>query len=451
MNSEIEDLEHGRFVKRVARIKEYLAPSLAEDWPMLPVIRAKGSYVVSTTGRRYLDFTSGIAVANIGHCHPKVIKAAKDQMEKMIHGAVGVTVHESLLRLCEVLQDRLPGLDAFFFGNSGTEAIEAAIKMARFVTRRPGIIAFEGGFHGRSYGAASASAIKSKYRTNYEPFLPSVYFAPYAYPYRCPLGEDPEVVTSFSLGRLRSLFSHIISPSDVAAILVEPIQGEGGYIVPPKSFLRGLRDICDEYEILLIADEIQTGFGRSGDMFACTGFDVKPDILAMAKGIASGFPLSAIATNHSLMRQWSAGSHGTTFGGNPVSCAAAVATIQAIEEEGLLRNCREMGNRLLSGLKQLERKFDVIGEVRGCGLMLAIELIQPNTIKDPNPEAASDILNKIFDRGMLAYFGGTQGHTIRFMPPISINDREIDQGLEIIGASFEEYGRQSEEANSPNV
>ncbi|MCU0488653.1 MAG: aminotransferase class III-fold pyridoxal phosphate-dependent enzyme, partial [Anaerolineales bacterium] len=268
-------------------VHQTLVPSLAQDWPMLPVERAEGAYLYTADGRRYLDFTSGIAVTNIGHGHPRVLAAAHAQMDKFSHSSVGITVHEPLLKLTQALAEVTPGnLDMFFFGNSGAEAVEGALKLARYVTGRPGIIAFDGSFHGRTYGAASVTAVKAKYRKHYEPFVPGVYFAPYAYPFRCPLGEDDETVIQWSLDGLQKIFDRQILPSEVAAILVEPIQGEGGYVVPPSGFLPALRRICDEHGILLILDEVQTGFGRTGQMFAAQTFGVQPDILAIAKGIA---------------------------------------------------------------------------------------------------------------------------------------------------------------------
>ncbi|HJW82674.1 MAG TPA: aminotransferase class III-fold pyridoxal phosphate-dependent enzyme, partial [Anaerolineae bacterium] len=271
--------------------EQALAPSLAKDWPLLPAVRAEGAYLYTADGRRYLDFTSGIAVTNVGHGHPRVLAAAREQMEKFSHSAVGITLHEPLKRLTEALPAVMPpGMDMFFFGNSGAEAVEGALKLARYVTGRPGLIAFEGSFHGRTYGAASVTSVKSKYRKHYEPFVAGVYFAPYAYPYRCPLGQDPDRVVAWSIGGLQRIFDRLIAPSEVAAMIVEPVQGEGGYVVPPAEFLRALRRICDEHGILLILDEVQTGFGRTGQMFAAQVFDVRPDIMAIAKGIASGFP-----------------------------------------------------------------------------------------------------------------------------------------------------------------
>ena len=423
------------------RISKTLAPSITEDWPLLPVVRAEGVYLYTADGRRYMDFTSGIAVTNLGHGHPRVLAAAREQMAKFSHSAVGVTLHEPLLRLTEALPKVMPpGMNMFFFGNSGTEAVEGALKLARYVTGRPGIIAFEGSFHGRTYGAASVTSVKSKYRNQYEPFVPSVYFAPYAYPYRCPLGEDDDTVVAWSTAGLQKVFDHFIPPTKVAAILVEPVQGEGGYVVPPVEFLRSLRRICDEHGILLIFDEIQTGFGRTGEMFAAQVFNVRPDIMAIAKGIANGFPLSATVASRELMSQWLPGSHGTTFGGNPIACAAALATLDVICEENLLENCRKMGARLLEGFRALQDKYSIIGNVRGLGLMVAMEFIVPSQGKTANPEAATAVLENSLKRGLVGYMAGLHGQVFRLMPPLNVTETQVEEAMTILEDSLSVYG-----------
>jgi 4-aminobutyrate aminotransferase len=413
-----------------------IMPSQVEDWPLLPVVKAEGAYLYTVDGRKILDFTSGIAVTNCGHGHPKILKAAHDQMNLFSHSAVGITLHEPLMKLTEELAKVTPGgMDMFFFGNSGAEAVEGALKLARYVTNRPGIIAFEGGFHGRTMGAASVTSAKSKYRKHYEPFLPSVYFSKYAYPYRCPLGNSDDVVSKWALDDLQKVFDRYIQPNEVGAIIIEPIQGEGGYIVPPKDFLHSIRKICDQHGIMLIFDEVQSGFGRTGQMFASQAFEVVPDIMAVAKGIANGFPLSATIAKKELMQQWLPGSHGTTFGGNPIACAAAVATLEVIKEENLLENTREMGLRLKEGLINLKSRFDFIGDVRGIGLMVAMEIVKPGT-KDPDGTLAMKILQKALDRDVLVYMAGLYGQVVRFMPPLNVTLNQINQCLEVIGESL---------------
>jgi 4-aminobutyrate aminotransferase len=428
------------FADAVARISQTLAPSFTCDWPLLPIVRAEGAYLYTLDGRRIMDFTSGIGVTNVGHGHPRVLAAAQEQMAKMSHSAIGLVLHEPLLRLVDELPKVMPpGMDMFMFGNSGAEAVEGALKMARYVTRRPGIIAFEGGFHGRTYGVASVTSIKSAYRLHYEPFVPGVYFAPYAYPYRCPLGDDDGTVVQWSLDGLQKVFDRFIPPSEVAAILVEPVQGEGGYVVPPAEFLPSLRRICDEHGILLILDEVQTGFGRTGQMFAAQVFDVQPDIMCVAKGIANGFPLSATVSSQALMSQWGAGSHGTTFGGNPIACAAAVTTLDVIRDENLLENCRKMGARLLAGFRNLKEKYPIIGDVRGLGLMVAMELIVPGQGKAPNSEAAIAVLRNSLERGLMGYMAGLHSQVVRLMPPLNITQAQADEALSILDDSLAAY------------
>jgi 4-aminobutyrate aminotransferase len=327
-------------------------------------------------------------------------------------------------------------MEMFFFGNSGAEGVEGAIKLARYTTGRPGIIAFEGGFHGRTYGAASVTSVKSKYRNHYEPFVPSVYFAPYPYPYRCPLGEDDEAVLEWSLGGIQKLFDRLIPPSQVAAFLVEPVQGEGGYVIPPHGFLTALREICDQHGILMILDEVQTGFGRTGEMFAAQVFDVRPDIMAIAKGIANGFPLGATVASRELMSRWLPGSHGTTYGGNPIACAAGVAVLDVIREENLLENCRRMGTRLLDGMRSFQDKYPFIGDVRGLGLMLAMEMIVPGKGKTPNPDASVQVLQESLERGLLAYMAGLHGQVVRLIPPLCVTPDEVDEALRILDESL---------------
>ena len=419
------------------RALKSLIPSFSKDWPLLMVDRAEGIYLYTNSGRRYMDFTSGIAVTNLGHGHPRVLAAAREQMEKFSHSAVGITIHEPLLRLAETLPTVMPPkMDMFFFGNSGSEATEGAIKLARYVSGRAGIIAFEGSFHGRTYGAASVTSVKSTYRKRYEPFIPGIYFAPYAYPYRCPAGEQADKVVAYCKDGLQKVFDLFIPPSDVAAILVEPVQGEGGYIVPPTDFLRHLRKICDEYGILLIFDEIQTGFGRTGEMFAAQTFDVHPDIMAIAKGIANGFPLSATVASRELMDQWLPGSHGTTFGGNPIACAAALETLNIIREDKLLENCKKMGARFLKDIRELQVMHPIIGDARGLGLMLALEIIVPGQDKTPNPSAAKAILESCLERGLIGYMAGLHGQVVRFMPPLNVTEEQIDEALTILSDSL---------------
>jgi 4-aminobutyrate aminotransferase len=350
---------------------------------------------------------------------------------------VGLTQTESLLRLADELAQVLPpGLDSFFFSNSGAEAIEGALKLARYATGRPGFIAFWGGFHGRTLATAALTTSKGKYRAHYEPLLPAVYFADYPYCYRCPVNRRPESCALECMASLETLFSRAIAPTEVAAFIVEPIQGEGGFIIPPVDFLRRLRQLADQHGILLIFDEIQTGFGRTGQMFAAQTFGVTPDIMAIAKAIASGFPLSAVVASRNLMKKWKPGAHSTTFGGNPVACAAGVATLEVIREENLLDNCRRMGDRLAAGLRQLQAKYPIIGDVRGVGLMQAVEFIEPGAAKTPHPAAVTRLLDECLQRGLLLYLAGLHNHVIRLFPPLIVTEAQIDEALQIMDDSL---------------
>ncbi len=435
--------EKGRLTKSpsyeelVERRNKMLAPIFSQDWPNLPVVKAQGLYLYGLDGKRYMDFMAAFGVVNVGHNHPRVVTAAREQIERQIHGAVGVTLPESVLRLAYMLPEILPGnLDMFFFGNSGSEAVEGAIKLARNVTRRPGIIAFMGAFHGRTYGAASLTASKAIYRTGLDPFLPSIYHVPYADPYHSSHPDNPTLCVEESLAELQILLKRIIAPSQVAAVIVEPIQGEGGYIIPPKEFLKRLREICTSNGMLLILDEVQSGFGRTGKWFAAQAFDITPDVMAIAKGIASGFPLGAVCARSELMSRWEPTVHGTTFGGNPVSCAAAVATIDTIRDEGLLQNAKKSGEYLLSRLKELKAKHKMIGDARGLGLMTAIEFIVPGTNREPNTAAAKKFLNECLSRGLLMYPCGLYGHVVRLAPPLNVTRQQIDEAMSIADQSL---------------
>jgi 4-aminobutyrate aminotransferase len=423
--------DHPSYDELVAHLDDLLAPCLAQDWPNLPAERAEGVSVIGRDGRRYLDFLSGFGACNVGHNHPRVVAAAREQMERMVHAPLGVIAPETTLRLAWELGQIIPGhADMFFFGNSGAEAVEGALKLARYVTGRRGIIAFLGGFHGRTLGAAAVTSSKVKYRTGHGPYLPDVYFARFPYPYRSP-APTAEACGQDALEDIELLFEHLIEPADVAALLVEPVQGEGGYVIPPRTWLVALRELCDRHGILLIFDEVQTGFGRTGEWFAAQTFGVEPDILCLAKAIASDFPLGATAARGEIMKKWGPASHGTTYGGNPISCAAALATLAVIREEKLLENARAQGSDMLETLRGLQAESPIIGDVRGVGLMLAVEFIRPGTDKEPNTEAVRRILQRALEGGLLLYPCGHWTQTIRLIPPLTVTREQVEEGLAI--------------------
>lgn len=417
-----------------------LAPTMAKDFPNLPVKRSEGLHYIGIDDRKYLDLTAGIATENTGHRHPKVVAAIKDQVDHLVHGPIGIINYESILNLAKKLRTILPKpLDCFFFGNSGTEAIEGALKLARHVTKRPYVVSFLGGFHGRTMGALSLTSSKSKYRKHLPVGGNMTYQLPYAKVSETPRGEDPELYWSDHVEKdFELLFNHQVDPGEVAAVILEPVLGEGGYVVPPKAWLQKIREICDRYNILLIFDEIQTGFGRTGDWFAANRFGVTPDIMAIAKGIASGLPLSATVASRELMEQWEVGSHSTTFGGNPVACAAACATIDVFKEENLIENTRILGEYALEKLENLKENHPAIGSVRGIGLMIGIEIVHPDT-GEPNGEGLMNILEKCLEKGVILYLSGNQGEVIRMMPPLTIDRKHLDQGIAILGEAVAEY------------
>ncbi len=400
----------------------------------------KGSYLWDVNGQRYLDFTSGIAVNNVGHCHPKVVEAAREQMGKLIHTAM-VTCHEPLIKLADKLAEIAPGnLDTVFLNNSGGEAIDAAIKMARYVTGRTNIVSFAGAFHGRTLLATALTSSKAHYRDGYEPLPSGINHVPYPYCYRCPAGQKPDSCNLECFDLVEKMFKHFVKPESVAAVIIEPEQGEGGYVVPadgykgPKPYMNRLRELCDQYGILLIADEVQTGFGRTGEWFAVNHWNVVPDILVIAKGVASGMPMAGLISRRELMKKWLPGKHGSTYGGNPVACSAALASINVIEEEKLMDNARKQGAYLKGRVKQMASKFKFIGDIRGLGLMIGIELIKENG--EPDGERLNALVNECAKRHLLLLDCGSYDHVIRFLPPLNVTREELDAGLEIFEAAL---------------
>ena len=417
----------------------YLAPSMAKDHPNLPVVKEEGCYYYGADGKKYLDFTSGIAVANTGHRHPKIVQSIKDAADQLIHGPSGVIMYESILELSKQLGEILPGdLDCFFYGNSGTEAVEGALKLAKFTTQRPYVISFTGCFHGRSMGALGVTTSKAKYRKFMQPSHLS-YQIPYANVKEAPMGQDP---IQYAVDKLEhdfnQLFKHQVTPEEVAAVIVEPVLGEGGYVIPPKEWLQKIREICDQHGMLLIFDEVQTGFGRTGEWFAAQTFGVTPDIMAIAKGIASGLPLSATVASHKLMKKWPIGSHGTTFGGNPIACSVALTTLEVFKEEHLVENSKEVGAYAVEQLKKIQDKYDCIGEVRATGLMIGIDVIDPETGLGDG-KALKRILDLALEEGVLFYLCGNEGEVIRMIPPLTVTKEQIDDGLTMLDNAIQKY------------
>lgn len=404
-------------------------PPVAGRATKLGVVKGKGSYLYTEDGKKVLDFASGVAVCNLGHNNEAVVKAAKEQIDKLIHGGHNVVYYESYVRLAEKLAELTGNNTMVYFSNSGAEANEGAIKLAKYTTKRPAIISFKGSFHGRTLATASITGSSSAYRKNYEALLPSVYFAEYPYCFRCPYKQDKETCSMECIKQFDDMFKKLIDPYSVAAIIMEPIQGEGGYIVPPKRFLKAVRDICDKYGICLIFDEVQCGFGRTGKLFAHEHFGVEPDIFTCAKAIASGFPLSAVIGKKELMEKWPAGAHGGTFGGNPVSCAVSLATIEEMEN-GALENGNKMGKYLKDKLLKLKDKYDVIGDIRGIGLMIGVEFCKENN--EPYGEIVTEIRQFAVENGLILLGCGTDHNVLRFIAPLTVSKKEIDTAVSIV-------------------
>ncbi len=396
----------------------------------------EGHRLYDTDGRGYLDFANGIAVTILGHHHPRVTAAIHAQVDRLIGptGAIGFT--DPVVRLAGLLADTMPDpLDTVLFLNSGSEAIEAALKLARRVTRRPAFIAFRGAFHGRTFGAASVTSSSLNYRTGYEPLLPTVHLAPYPSVWR-DFDGDEERATSACLATLDELLATSAPASSVAAMIVEPVLGEGGYIPAPDAFLRGLRARCDEHGILLIADEVQTGLGRTGRMWGFEHSGIVPDVVAVAKGLANGLPLSAVVARRDLQQRWGKGAHGSTFGGNPVACAAGVAVLETIAEEDLVANAARMGAELTAGLRSLAEEDDRIGDVRGPGLMIGVELVTNRTSKEPDAALLDFVRQRCADNGLLLLYCGRASNVIRFIPPLDVSGAEVDEALTIFAAAL---------------
>ncbi|MEO0141859.1 MAG: aminotransferase class III-fold pyridoxal phosphate-dependent enzyme [candidate division WOR-3 bacterium] len=431
----------------------------------LVVDRAKGPWVYDVSGKKYLDFGAGFAVVGAGHCPPEVISAATGQLRKLIHISGSDFYYESQVALAEKLVKITPGRfpKRVYFGSSGAEAIEASLKIARYYTRRPRMISFFGAFHGRTFAGMTMSGSKKVQRAHFGSLIPEVVHTPYPYCYHCLFNETyPECIRKefegmpipYCLSYLTEvIFERLVDPEDVALILVEPVQGEGGYIVPPKEFLPALRKIADKYGIVLIFDEIQCGLGRTGRWFACEHFDTIPDIILIAKAIASGLPMSATVGRAELMdcevdsRAWIPGSHGSTFGGNPVCASAALATLNLIEN-GLIRNARVLGEFIKERLNELANRHKIIGEVRGLGLMIGLEIVQDKESKKPFPRVVTKdgknikevITGECFKRGLIIYGAGF--NSLRISPPLMITKDEAEQACMIIEQAIEFVERQ---------
>ncbi len=411
----------------LSRHQDVIAPVIAFDTD----IRAKsanGIWIKDADGRRWADFASGTAVTNLGHNHPAVVKAAHEQIDRFIHSGCIFrydTVVEAAERLREITP---PRIEKFAFANSGAEAVEAAVKLAKYSTGRQGVVTFRGGFHGRTMGSVTYTTSNAKYRDGYHPVLGSVFVAPFPHPYRWGMTED-EAVDS-CLREMRMMFKHVVTPKNIACFLIEPVQGEGGYYPAPARFLDEIRAMADEHGILLIYDEIQTGFGRTAEWFASEHFEAKPDIMAIGKGIANGMPLSAYGGPRDLIDSWPVGAHGTTFGGNPVASAAAVAVMETMG--GHLPHARELSAHAFSRYHALADNHPTIGDVRGLGLMIGVEFVEDRATRVPDAKAFKHVQAHAFDNDLIIIECGPDGNVLRFIPPLVTTMDELDWAIDLV-------------------
>jgi len=417
----------------IARDTAVASPSYPRDYPFV-MSHARGTEAWDVDGNRFLDFAAGIAVCATGHAHPEVVKAVQKAAGEFLHISSDYW-HERMTALSERLAALAPmGEPAMvFLCQSGTESVEGAIKLARYVSGRPRYIGFLGGFHGRTMGSLAFTSSKYTQQKGFAPTMPGVTHVPYPNPYR-PLFAGPDQGKAV-LDYIRMLFDRSVPPSEVAAILVEPLQGEGGYLVPPPGFLAGLRELCDQHGILLIFDEVQSGVGRTGKMFACEHDGVRPDIMTLAKGLGSGLPIGAVVAKKRIMEQWQRGAHGNTYGGNPISCAAALATLDLVSRE-YQQNAERVGQHFMDRLRELAKTYPCIGEVRGRGLMIGMELIEPNAERTPAKALCDAVVTRAYYNGLLLLSCGVS--TVRFMPPLSTTPAEVDEGIALLRVALDE-------------
>ncbi len=404
------------------------------------VAKAHGAIIEDVDGNTLIDFASGIAVVNLGHTPAAIVQAIQEQSARLIHSSFNVLPYEPYVRLAQKINSIIPGNypKKTFLANSGAEAVENAVKIARQYTKRQAVISFDHAFHGRTYMAMSLTSKAKPYKFGFAPLCPEVYRTPFPYAYRMPQGD----VGQACLDELRELIVHRIGAENVAAVVIEPVLGEGGYIDAPAAFMRGLRELCTHHQIVLIADEIQTGFGRTGTMLACEHFGIEPDLVTLAKGLGSGMPIAAVAGRAEIMDAPSDGAIGGTFGGNPIACAAALAVFEMLEQDGgaILKRAKALGELLRTRLMQWKNDFPTVGDVRGLGPMLGIELVKDKQTKEPNKEAVQKLIRYCYEHGVILLGAGTFGNCIRLAMPLTIDDEILNEGLSVIEKGFQQIG-----------
>lgn len=404
---------------------------------------AKGAVMVDMEGKKFIDFAGGIGVNNVGHSHPKVVQAIKDQADSFIHTCFHVAMYESYLELAEKLNALAPGNfeKMTMFANSGAEAVENAVKIARYASKRSGIICFENAFHGRTQLCMSLTSKIKPYKLNFGPFVPEIYRMPYAYCYRCPFNLEYPSCDTACADYLENFFIGSVAPENTAAVIAEPILGEGGFVTPPPEYFPKLKKICDKYEISLIIDEVQSGAGRTGRFFAIEHWGVEPDIITMAKSFAGGMPLSAVIGRAELMKAPHAGGLGGTYGGNPISCKAALTVLEILFKDRLMETAQSLGETLLGKFTSLQKDHEIIGDVRGKGPMLGLELVKDRYTKEPAVEETKKLVHLCYEKGLIILSCGNYGNVIRTLMPLVITNKELDKGLSILEESFHELER----------
>ncbi|OTW85126.1 4-aminobutyrate--2-oxoglutarate transaminase [Bacillus thuringiensis serovar cameroun] len=427
----------GSYSKVLQKRYEEAVPTGIYHLTPLYVKKASGAIITDVDGNQFIDFAGGIGMQNVGHCHPKVVRAVQEQAKSFIHPCFHVTPYENYIALAEKINEKIPGTSKkkTMFANSGAEAIENAVKIARKVTGRSKVISFERGFHGRTLMTMSLSTKENPYKAGFGPFVSDMHILSYPYYYRAAEGVSSEEVDSQVIYQFEK-FLEEVSPEKVAAIVMEPVQGEGGFIVPSILFVKRIREICDQYGILMIMDEVQTGFGRTGKWFATEHFNIEPDIIALSKSIAGGLPLSAIVGRAEFMDVPGRGQIGGTFAGSPLSCAAGLAVFEIMEEENLVERAQQIGNRIMAHLHAMQLKYEVIGDVRGIGAMVAMELVTDRITKEPAKELTVQLIDEFWKNGLISIGAGIFDNVLRFLPPLVIPNEEIDKGFEIINQSF---------------
>lgn len=424
--------------KELQQLREKYVPKGVSNGNLNIAQKAHGATIIDIEGREWIDFAGAIGVLNVGHTHPKVTAAVKEQVDRFLHPGFNCMMYESYIKLAEKLCQITPGdheKQAIFF-NSGAEAVENAIKISRRYTGRQAVVSFVHGFHGRTNLTMGMTSKVKPYKFNFGPFAPEIYQAPFPYMYRKPKGMTDEEYIDLKIEEFKDFFVATVAPETVACVVMEPVQGEGGFIIPPKKFVQAVREFCTEHGIVFVADEIQTGFARTGKLFAVEHFDVVPDLMTVSKSLAAGLPLSGVVGRKEILDAAEPGELGGTFAGNPVACTAALAVIDVIEEENLNEKSEQVGQKIEAKLKELADKYEFVGEIRRLGSMVAVEIVKDRETKEPNKEKTAEIVKYANDNGLILLSAGIKGNVIRFLAPLVITDEELSKGLEILEKAF---------------